>query len=128
MTGVQTCALPIWETFETIEDSFVVEKGRLYKTSERILYAIDNCELYTAEVHDFLQKECPVEKSFASVGPDIFTGAVEGLDGDIFEWGLMEKNIKQIQKILSGSSMGPEIIIYDVKDVPVLPNRQTEEQ
>ncbi|MCI8946338.1 MAG: hypothetical protein HFI91_04650 [Lachnospiraceae bacterium] len=116
------------ETFETIEDSFVVEKGRLYKTSERILYAIDNCELYTAEVHDFLQKECPVEKSFASVGPDIFTGAVEGLDGDIFEWGLMEKNIKQIQKILSGSSMGPEIIIYDVKDVPVLPNRQTEEQ
>lgn len=115
------------ETFATIEDSFVVEQGILYKTSGRILYAIDNCELYHTQVHDYLRKECPVEQTFDSVGPDIFMGAVEGVEADIFEWGLVDKNIRQIQKILSGSSTGPEIIIYDVKDVPVLPDRQTEE-
>lgn len=117
--GGINCKREARETYRKIEDSFLIENGKLYKKSGDILYAIDNRERYEADINELLQQECPVERSFETAGSDIFSGAVNGLEADWFEWGVIAKNIMQIKRIMTGDSMGPRIVIYDVSKIPV---------
>lgn len=107
------------ETYSTIKDSFFIENGKLYKKSKNIIYAIDNRERYESDINELLQKEGIVKKEFNTVGPDISSGAVDGIKKDYFEWGLIVKNIQQIKRIVRGGSTGPQIVIYDVSNIPV---------
>lgn len=117
--GGINCKRESKEPYSTIEDSFMIENRKLYRKSGNILYAIDNKERYESDINQLLQQNCPVEKSFDTVGPDIFGGAVNGLETDRSEWGIIAKNILQIKRIMAGDSTGPQIVIYDVSKIPV---------
>ncbi len=95
------------------------KSGDLYLRDGRVKYAIDS------EGHDdsretrFLVEQCPIVKSFDSVGPDIFWLSAYGIENNNNELSIMANNLRQVKTILDGAYIGPRIVIYDVSALPV---------
>lgn len=109
---------------EAFSDYFVIEDGELYRKSEELEFAIINTTLIVEEeLVEAIIEECPVVYSYDSIYPDVCWDPLSSIKLSYNDIELIYNNIYVSADVVRGALTGMDIEVCDVKEIPVIPNR-----
>lgn len=114
-----TCTTKPEGEWVKLVSSLVEEDSVLYVTVEDKEYAIDNIGEADSEETGHLDENCPILWEDKGISKDIFRRPVTSIEGSRWETILIRNNFRQIKAVLEGGSIGPEIVVYDIRNLPV---------